>query len=67
MPGPERVLLRKHQATFGVLLRGRELAATLGRFTLQSQAIVLRADGFERPGATFYGGYVGALPAMWAQ
>ncbi len=38
-----------------------ELAATLGRFTLQSQYAVLRADGFARSGATFHGGYVGAL------
>lgn len=38
-----------------------ELAATLGRFTLQSQYMVLHADGFGRRGATAHGGYLGAL------
>lgn len=38
-----------------------ELAATLGRFTLESEYTLLRAQGFERSGATLHGGYLGAL------
>lgn len=38
-----------------------EMAATLGRFTLQSEMTVLRAEGFERSGATLHGGHLGAL------
>lgn len=38
-----------------------ELAATIDRFTLQSEYTVLHADGFQRAGATLHGGYLGAL------
>ncbi|WP_416357419.1 OprO/OprP family phosphate-selective porin [Aureimonas phyllosphaerae] len=38
-----------------------ELAATLGRFTLQSQYMVQHAEGFGRRGTTAHGGYLGAL------
>lgn len=38
-----------------------EAAATFGRFTLQSEYTVLRADATQRPAATLHGGYLGAL------
>lgn len=38
-----------------------EFAATLDRFTLQSEYTLLRAEGSDGPGSNLHGGYLGAL------